>query len=723
MTLVDTPRAGTGFAPLPASAGLRAPSRGRVLGTREPRERRSLAERAVLSLLMVMTTAGYLWDLSASGFANSFYAAAVEAGTKSWKAFFFGSLDSSNFITVDKPPASLWVMELSGRLFGFSSWSMLVPDALMGAGAVALVYATVHRWWGPAAGLVAAAALATTPVAALMFRFNNPDALLVLLMVVGAYCVTRAVERGSTRWLVACGAAVGFAFLAKMGEALLVVPGFGLAYILAAPLSLGRRLARSLAGGAAMVAAAGWWVLAVVLWPANDRPMIDGSPTNSILNLILGYNGLDRVLGSGGGRGGGGGANFSGSTGWLRLFNDLMGGQASWLLPAAFAVLAVGLVLTWRAPRADRARAGLVIWGTWLVAAATVFSFSKGTIHTYYTVAFTPAAAALVGIGAARLWRHRGSGWARASAAAAVAGTAAWSVALLDRTPTWEPWLRPLVIAAGGACIVALGLPALAHLVRGRRGVEVNGPPAPASSGLWGKANCTLAVAAAAIACAAGPLAYTVETIGTAHTGSVPSAGPTSTAGFGLGGSGGAGFGSRGFPGSAGSGNAPRGNKDSKGGAAGSGRASGNAFAAGGGPGSSASGAHGPSGGNSGGAGLGGAGFGSASVSSALVKLLEADAGHYRWVAVTGGSQEAASLELAMGGDPVMAIGGFDGQGGNLSLAAFERYVKEGAVHYLVAAGGAGGGGTWGTIEAWVEAHYTATTVGGVTVYNLATSK
>lgn len=731
----------------------------------------SRTERALLALLLVATAVGYLWDLSASGFANSFYAAAVEAGTKSWKAFFFGSLDSSNFITVDKPPASLWVMDLSGRIFGFSSWSMLVPEALMGVAAVALVYAAVRRSTGPAAGLLAGTALATTPVAALMFRFNNPDALMVLLMAAGAYCVTRAIERGSTRWLVLCGATVGFAFLAKMLEAMLVVPGFGLAYLVAAPVPWRRKVLQSLAGAGAAVASAGWWVAAVALWPVSDRPMIDGSPTNSILNLILAYNGLDRVLGNGSGPGGGGGGNFSGATGVFRLFNDLMGGQASWLLPAAAGVLVAGLVLTCRRPITDRARAALIVWGGWLVVAGGVFSLSKGTIHTYYTVALAPPVAALVGMGAAELWRRRRSTWAKGGAGVAVAGTAAWSVALLDRSPTWEPWLRPLVIGAAGAFLVTLAAAELAHRRRrvdafaGRPGDGLRGP-SPRSP--WGRANAVIAAGAASLAVLAGPVAYAADTVTTAHTGSVPSAGPTTSAGgFGgvPGGSGGgfgggtkgAGRGAKGFGGGAGGlRGAPGGGAKGfggttkgVGGAKGFGGGTGGAPSGGSGTrslpagaGSAPSSSRSPSGSSkstkarptTGGGGArsfagagGGGGFGGTSTSSALVKLLEAGAGHYRWVAVTSGSQEAASLELASGGDPVMAIGGFAGEGGNISLAAFERYVHEGEIHYLVASGGGGGGpgggGSWSEIETWVEAHFTAKTVGGTTVYDLTNAK
>src|SRR5450432_1944215 len=175
--------------------------------------------RVALPTLLALTALAYLWDLTSSGNANSFYAAAVQAGTKSWKAFFFGSIDSSRFITVDKPPASLWVMALSGRIFGFSSASMLIPQALEGVAAVWLLFCGVRRWFGTGAAFAAGLVLAVTPVAALMFRFNNPDALLVLLLVAAAYCLVRALEHAGTRWIVVAGTMIGFAFLAKMAQA------------------------------------------------------------------------------------------------------------------------------------------------------------------------------------------------------------------------------------------------------------------------------------------------------------------------------------------------------------------------------------------------------------------------------------------------------------------------------------------------------------------------
>ena len=646
--------------------------------------------------LLVATAVAYLWNLTASGDANSFYAAAVQAGTKSWKAFFFGSLDSSNFITVDKPPASLWVMALSGRVFGFSSASMLVPQVLEGVLAVGLLTASVKRWFGSGAGLLAGAVLAVTPVAALMFRFNNPDALLVCLLVASAYCLVRALEGGSTRWMVGVGTLIGFAFLAKMMQAFLVVPGFALVYLVAAPTTLRRRVAQLLAGGMAMIVSAGWWVAIVALWPAASRPMIDGSSSNSILNLIVGYNGLGRLTGSGGGPGGsgggggGGGGNFSGQVGVLRLFNDLMGGQASWLLPAALLALVAGLAWRLGAPRTDRTRAALLLWGSWLVVSGLVFSLSAGVIHTYYTVALAPAIAALVAIGAVVAWRRRGQFAVRALLALGVVVTAVWSIVLLGRTPAWEPWLAPLIGVAGGVAAIGLLMPA--RVVR-----------------RLGAATAVIAL----VACLAGPVAYSAQTIGTAHTGSVPTAGP-SRAGVGAGPGGG------GFAGAGGSAARGPGGFSARG-LGESARGPGGFAGAGGGlP---------RAGGPSGAAGTSGA-PGNEAVSSALVAALKSGASAYRWAAATSGSQSAASLELATGGVPVMAIGGFNGQGGNLSLAQFEAYVKAGDIHYYLAsgggggfaggAGGPGGGSSTSAITSWVKANYRAETIGGQTVYDLS---
>jgi 4-amino-4-deoxy-L-arabinose transferase-like glycosyltransferase len=689
--------------------------------------------RPALLAMLALTAAVYTVGLSRNGWANDFYAAAVQAGTKSWKAFFFGSFDASNFITVDKTPASLWVMEISARIFGLNYWSMLVPQALEGVATVGVLYATVRRWFGPAAGILAGVVMATTPVAALMFRFNNPDALLVLLMTAAAYAVTRAIEAGKTRWLVLAGALLGFGFLTKMLQAFLVLPGFGLVYLVVGPRGVGRRIWQLLVSGVAVMLSAGWWVAAVMLTPAADRPYVGGSTNDSILQLAFGYNGLGRLDGNEAGSvgfGHGGGFGFSGSTGLTRLFASDMGGQVSWLLPAALIALAVLLWGTRRAPRTDRTRAAALLWGGWLLVTGGVFSYMAGIIHPYYTIALAPAIAALVGIGAVQLWRvrdgrrgHENNWSGRVVLAVGVAVTTVWSYVLLDRAAGWQPWLRTVILVAG--------LVAVATLLAGRW----LGSIAATRPG-------RLALAAAPVpfalfAMLAGPVGYSLDTVATARTGALPSAGPTVASFGGPGGAGG--FGGAGAPGAASglgrggvpsgaSGFGPPGGSGSAGGlgrggvagARSAGSRPGGRAGAGGVPGGFRSGSHGRSGGTSGG-GFGGLG-GNTQVSSALTALLKDGASGYRWAAATVSSDSAAPLQLASG-EPIMSIGGFNGTDPAPTLAQFKRYVADHDIHYFVGENShsfGGGSGDAAQITSWVAAHFRAQTIGGETVYDLA---
>ncbi|UWW07161.1 glycosyltransferase family 39 protein [Mycolicibacterium brumae] len=468
-----------------------------------------------MASLLLGTAVLYLWSLNSLGWSNQFYAAAVQAGTQDLKAWLFGSLDSGNAITVDKPPAALWVMVASARIFGFNSWSMLAPQALMGVGSVWLMYAAVRRTSGPVAGLLAGAILALTPVAALMFRYNNPDALLVLLLVAAAYCVIRALDGATTLWVALSGVALGFAFLAKLLQAVLVAPALALVVLVAAPIPFWGRVRALAAGLAAMVVSAGWYVALVDLWPADSRPYIGGSTDNSLLQLTLGYNGLGRVFGGlgnpshtgagmpgpGDGSGGAGRNMFGGSPGLGRIFSDAMGGEIAWLLPAALIGLVAGLWLTRRAPRTDPTRAALLLWGGWTVLTAAVFSAMKGIFHPYYAIALAPGIAGLLAVSATQLWSRRAEPAVRAVLSVMVAGTGAWAFALLARTPDWQPWLRPTVLVAAIAV-------ALAILVR------------PNS---WGRG---LAVAAV-LTCLAAPAAYTLATVThVTHGGPVPASGP-----------------------------------------------------------------------------------------------------------------------------------------------------------------------------------------------------
>ncbi|WP_162684455.1 ArnT family glycosyltransferase, partial [Streptomyces populi] len=684
------------------------------------------ARPALLGLLL-STAVLYLYGLSASGYANSFYSAAVQAGSQSWKAFFFGSLDSANAITVDKPPASLWPMALSVRIFGLGSWAILVPEVLMGVATVGVLYAAVRRRFSAAAGLIAGAVLALTPVAALMFRFNNPDAMLALLMTVTVYCVIRALEDGRTKWLLWAGAAVGLAFLVKTLQAFLILPPLAVVYAVCAPVKLRKRFVQLGLSAAAMVVAGGWWVAIVELWPASSRPYIGGSQNNSFLELTFGYNGLGRIngdeTGSVGGGGGGGGTGQWGETGWDRMFNSEIGGQISWLLPAALILLVGGLVLTRKAKRTDLARASFLAWGGALLTTALVFSYMAGIFHQYYTVALAPYIAAVVGMGATALWEERGKVWASLTLAASVTATAAWGYVLLDRTSDYLPWLKWLVLVGG--LTAALGLIFAARL--GRR----------------------LALAAAGlgfVAAVAGPTAYTLSTVDTGHTGSIVTAGP---AGAGMGGFGG---GRGGFPGGGGGGGTrggfPGGGQNQQGGGTAPNGQQGGGMPGGGVPGGGTGGFPGQNqqgnggtrngqqgggmpGGGTGEGGMPGGGAGGllngATVSSEAEALLSKNAGDYTWAAAAIGSQNSASYQLATG-KPVMAIGGFNGTDPSPTLAQFKKYVTDGRVHYFISGGGLGGGmgggsasggsSTSSQISSWVTANFKKVTVGSATFYD-----
>ena len=341
-----------------------------------------------------------------------------------------------------------------------------------------------------------------------MFRYNNPDAVLVFLTVAAAWALLRAVDDGRARWLVCTGALIGLGFLTKQLQVMLVVPALAVTYLVAGPVRLRTRVCQLLAASAAMVAAAGWWVALVSVVPASQRPYVGGSTDNSFIELTFGYNGLSRLTGhrpsGSSGPPGGHGFAFGSHAGALRLFTGESGAQISWLLPAALVFAAIGLLWCGRAARTDAGRAQYLLWGGWLVVAGVVLSFMSGTFHDYYTLVLAPPVAALVGIGTTQLWRRRGGVGVRWVLVLAVAGTAVWSWILLGRSPDFAPPLRWIVLVAGVAAAVAL--------VVGLR-----------------RKGFRLSVAAAALAVTAalaGPVAYSVQTVASAHTGGIVNAGP-----------------------------------------------------------------------------------------------------------------------------------------------------------------------------------------------------
>jgi len=632
----------------------------------------------------------YLWNLSASGYANEYYSAAALAASQSWSAWFFGALDAGSFITVDKPPLATMLMGLSVRAFGLSSLSILLPEAFLGVGSVMVLFDLVRRQFGAVAATIAGVAMAFTPVAALMFRYDHPDALMVFLMLVGAWGVQRAIERGGHRWLIVAGVAVGLAFLTKYLQGFLVAPALMLAYLVAADSSTRRRVAGVVAFSGAAFLTAGAWVAAVQLTPAADRPFIGGSTDNSVLDLVFGYDGLGRIFGGSAGNGLGG-VTFSGAPGLLRLFNAEFGGQISWLLPFAVVAAGLGLVVTLRASRTDLGRAGYLMWAGWLVVHAAVFSYMSGIVHSYYAVAMAPAVAALVGAGSVALWRIRDRFyWGGLAFAALIVVTVGWAYMLLSRSPAFVPWLAPSLLGLGLGVAGFIAVP----VVRGRR----------------------LGAALGAVGLAAmltGPIAFSLDTAATAYSGSIVAAGPAATVADALSGSttgGLSGPGSLSGPGGNGAlalrGTPPSGlGQGSSGAPAGAGGAtlSGGGAAApttvsGGGPGSTAGG------------------------DAALAAYLVANRGSATWVVAVSDAMTAAELEIETGA-PVMAMGGWSGSDDAITLAELKADVAAGKLRYVIVSGqGGGGSADAASIAAWVEANGKAVTVGGssTTLYDLS---
>ncbi|WP_229133198.1 ArnT family glycosyltransferase [Bifidobacterium mizhiense] len=722
-----------------------------------------------LGVMLLAACAIFFINLTASGYANEFYSAAAQAGSVSWKAFLWGSLDSGNAITVDKPPAALWLMALSVRIFGLNSFAILLPEALMGVATTYLLYVTVRRYWGNWAGIVTGFIFMLTPVAALMFRFNNPDALLVLLMTGATHALLRSLEyvnhpfgnRKRTWWMVLAGALIGFGFLTKQLQVLLVLPGFALAFLLASPTGMVRRILDSLAAIGSMIVAAGWWVLLTVIVPASDRPYIGGSQRNSFLELTFGYNGFGRLTGSeegsvipghghkGGGMpaGGGRGGGMWGQTGLNRLFSGEFGTQISWLAPLSFAGIVISLLIIGRAVRTDVRRASVIAFGGWLTVTWLVFSFMAGIFHQYYTVALAPALAALVAIGAFSLWIARDKLWARIVTPILIAFTAFWDFSLAGRSQ-WLPWLKWAILIIG--LMGALGF-ALDRLLRIRRLALV-------------------ALVLSVVGLMAGPAAWTLYTVSQGHMGSIVLAGPSLTSGSMGGGPGGmpGGAPGGGQPGGGQAGGMAPGNMQQQGMPGGDGSPMGSyqmgqdpmnqqgQIPGGGsnsqqapsmgsqGPGPMGQDSSGPQeesrssgapsmrsqrrgksgfqGGSEGGRIRGGGLLGGGRSSSKVVAMLEKSSDSHRWAAATTGSQQAAGYQLASE-KPVMAIGGFNGSDPYPSLEQFKQYVRDKQIHYYIAGemGGhqMGGSDAATQISQWVAKHYTATTVDGVTVYDL----
>lgn len=641
-------------------------------------DKRSWFEKWTLPVLLALTGALYLFGALHNGMANSYYAAAVQAASQDWTAWLFGSLDAANYVSVDKPPLATMLMGLSARLFGFSSFSMLLPSVLAGVGSVWLVYGAVKRQFGFTSAAIAGSVLAMTPVAALMFGFNNPDAILTLMLTASGYAFLRSLEgKRPLLWLGLAGLFTGLAFNTKMLQGLMVLPAMVLVYLVFARPPIVTRFLHVMFAGVITTMSTLWWSVLVWLTPAGSRPWVGSTNDNNIWSLIFGYNGLGRLLGGhgggggpgggtppsggiggtttlqtagsttqtmadgagmmpggmGGGPGGGhgpGGTGFGGQTGIFRIFNNDFGPNIAWLLVLALAGGGLMLWILRKTPRTNRGRAAVIFWMLWLLIHIVIFSMTSGVIHPYYVVVMAPVVAALVGISLPFLWgaytRRKPYAWLLP---VLVGVTAVTTVIILGYTGTmtWLMWIVGLLGLTG-----MIGL--LVNLYAPRRWLQ------------------NLAIITAIAACTLAPTVYTLATVNVAHTGSIPTAGPSSTA--------------------------MRGSNNE-----------------------------------------------TSQANSQLVQYLLQHQNGATWLVAVASANESAAIQLTSG-QPVMAVGGFNGSDTPLTLEQFKQLVKVGKVkYYAIGSHGRGGGGPGGgnnEIAAWVKQTGTVVNYGGsdVTLYELS---
>ncbi|TWP17621.1 glycosyltransferase [TM7 phylum sp. oral taxon 352] len=641
-------------------------------------DKRSWFEKWTLPVLLALTGALYLFGALHNGMVNSYYAAAVQAASQDWTAWLFGSLDAANYVSIDKPPLATMLMGLSARLFGFSSFSMLLPSVLAGVGSVWLVYGAVKRQFGFTSAVIAGATLMLTPVAALMFGFNNPDAILTLMLTASGYAFLRSLEgKRPLLWLGLAGLFTGLAFNTKMLQGLMVLPAMVLVYLVFAKPPMVTRFLHLMFAGVITTMSTLWWSVLVWLTPAGSRPWVGSTSNNNIWSLIFGYNGFGRLLGGrggGGGPGGGtppsggigstttlqtagsatqtmadgagmmpggmgggpsgghgpGGTGFGGQTGIFRIFNNDFGPNIAWLLVLALAGGGLMLWILRKTPRTNRGRAAVIFWMLWLLIHIVIFSMTSGVIHSYYVVVMAPAVAALVGISLPFLWgmyvRRKPYAWLLP---VLVGVTAVTTVIILGYagTMTWLMWIVGLLGLAG-----MIGL--LVNLYTPR----------------WWLQN--LAIIAAIVACTLAPTVYTLATVNVTHTGSIPTAGPNSTA-------------------------------------------------------------------------MQGSNNESSQADSQLVQYLVEHQNGATWLVAVASANESAAIQLTSG-QPVMAVGGFNGSDTPLTLDQFKQLVKAGKVkYYAISSHGRGGGGPGGSnneITAWVKQTGTVVNYGGsdVTLYELS---
>lgn len=462
-------------------------------------------EKVTVAVLLLSTAFLYLGKLDQNGWANAFYSAAVQSGEHDFTAFFFGSSDWGNSITVDKPPLSLWVMGLSVRLFGLNSWALLVPQVIITLTSALLIFVLVRKCFPPAAALIAAAVFAYTPITVLLARYNNPDPLMVLLMIAALYAGTRAAETGRLKPILLAGGLLALGFLTKQLQAFLVLPAIATVFLLFAQLSWRKRFLGLALAGCVMAVGSLAWPLAVDITPAQSRPFVGGSTGNSMIELTLGYNGIDRVVQHPDDpsvslipqefR------SMASDAGFLRLINLNYGQEIGWLLlPAVLSCVGITwAVATRRFTRNEAILSSAAV--VWFVTTYLVLSFMSQGFHSYYSSSLAPPLALCVGIGARLLLSGAKTVLGRIWTLAALVASFIFANAIWRISDVFPEWIGTAILSAGL-------LLAAASAVR---------PPWP-----WlGRSTVAVTIGALLI----GPVFCSLVTVGSPQSGSNPLSG------------------------------------------------------------------------------------------------------------------------------------------------------------------------------------------------------
>jgi len=438
-------------------------------------------------------------NLQALGYANHYYTAAVEAMLKSWHNFFFVAAEPGGAVSVDKPPLGLWMQAISAYFLGVNGFAVLLPEILAGLLSIVVLYHLIQRAFGSLAGLLAALALAITPIVVATDRNNTIDSQLILMLLLAAWAFIKATETGKLKFLFLGAVLVGLGFNIKMLQAYLPLPAFYALYFLGASLPLWRKLINlSLATVILLVVSLSWATI-VDLTPASQRPYVGSSGDNSVLSLALGYNGVERLTGMGGGRpgaggpfgnggqfggngrvqnpivsffslpvtragqpfGGGGRGGFPGGSqaSIFRLFVAPLNREMSWLLPfGLFSLILVAVVARWRWPLGAEHQA-LVLWGGWLITGALFFSVA-GFFHEYYLSMLAPPLAALVAIGLMMVWRvFQKHTWLGISLLLVPTALTLWfqfaTATSIDTAAWWFPFVIILFGVSAGLLIIS----------------------------------------------------------------------------------------------------------------------------------------------------------------------------------------------------------------------------------------------------------------------------